>query len=123
VFGVFGQDLQDLGEARRRSAHAVQAVEAPPGRDAHAAARLALVSGEGHEQDHGALEEVAVVMLAGAPRCEDHRRRRVGQLPGEALDQPGRQPGDRRRLLRRVVRQLLPQPLEDRTHRDLLAIG
>ena len=53
----------------------VEALDRPPRRDAQAAAALALVSRERHQQDHGALEEVAVVVLAGAPGREDHRAR------------------------------------------------
>src|SRR3972149_4944652 len=61
-------------------------VDAPPGADAHAPARLAGVAGEGEEQDDRALVEVHVVVLAGPPGREDEGGIGGGGVPRPADD-------------------------------------
>ena len=67
----------------------------PPGADAQAAALLARVAGKRRDQDHRALEEIHVVVLAGAPRREDGRRVGVRVTARDLADGVGVDAGDR----------------------------
>jgi hypothetical protein len=84
----------------------------------------ALVARQRHQQDLAALEEIAVVVLAGSPGRVDHRPRRRRQLTRDARDGPGADAGDGGGLCRGVAGiEVLAEHLEQGAHGDLGAIG
>ena len=89
---------------------------------AHAGALAAEVAGEGEQQRHGPLHQVAVVVLADAEALEDVDRLRLRHFPGEAADDAGANAGDLRRSLDRVLGDPLAHDLECGPHLDRGAV-
>jgi hypothetical protein len=102
----------------------VEALDRPPRRHAQTSAALPLIAGERHQQDLGALEQVAVIVLAGAPGRVDHRRLRRRQLARHPADGVRSDASHLRRHLGRVARiQVLAQMLEERSHLHRAPVG
>ena len=93
------------------------AVHAHDGPGARAGSLLAPVAGEAQQQRHGALHQVAVVVLARVPADEDLGLAR-GHLAGQVADVVRVDLADLAGALRRVVLQVTAQPREDGLHLD-----
>ncbi len=123
-FDRLGNQTNLFHGREHRTNHGLQTIGTPPRRDPHATPSMTLIPGEVHQQNHGALVQIAVIALASPPGHINHGTRCSRHFTRKGTNDICVKPRHLGCLLRRVLLvQLGLDHVEHGLHFHHLAIG